>query len=233
MKPERSLKELRKIYGLSQADIAEAIGAKSRGTIIAIENGERSLTAEELEKLADFLGVEVAELIDFEIPDYDKYREMLVETLRRYMKYTGHPAPKTLFAKLIYLEDFAWFYQELKPMSGMKYRRDPFGPVPDQFFRVVDEMIERGEMRLEVKTLPNRKKQMQSLSLSENTYYEPSQYLSDREIEVIDQVVKKWQKANTDQIVDFTHKQLPWQATRPNEFIPYELITQEEPDNVF
>ena len=233
MRPQWNLKEIRQIYELSQSDIAAAIGVKSRGTVIAIENGERDLTSEELGKLADFLGVEIVDLINFEMPDYAKYREMLIEALRRYTNKTKHAAPKTLLAKLIYLADFAWFYEELKPMSGMKYRRDVFGPVPDQFFRTVDNMVDGGELYLDVKPIPGRKSHVQALSLSKDLENEPNQFLSKREIDLIEKIVDKWSGANVDQIVDFTHNQLPWQVTRPNEFIPYELITQEEPDNVF
>ena len=200
---------------------------------MAIESGDRDLTSEELGRLADFLGVEIADLIAYEIPNYDKYREMIVETLRRYVQYKGHEAPKTLLAKLLYLADFAWFYNELKPMSGMKYRRDPYGPVPDQFFKTVDTMVENGEITLFQKNIPGRDKQMQALGIKDDLKHEPNQYLSEKEISLIDQIVNKWKDADVDKIVDFTHHQLPWQVTRPNEFIPYELITQEELSNVF
>ena len=233
MRPQWNLKEIRQMYGLSQSDIAEAIGVKSRSTVVAIESGDRDLTSEELGRLADHLGVEITDLINFEMPNYEKYREIIVETLRRYVKYTHHDAPKTLLAKLIYLADFSWFYNELKPMSGMKYRRDPYGPVPDQFFRTIDSMVDNGEIKLELNTIPGRTKQMQALRVNQDLEHEPNQYLTEREIETIDKVVQKWKSANVDEIVDFTHKQMPWQVTRPNEFIPYELITQEEPDNVY
>lgn len=232
MNPEWNLKEVRQTYGLSQGEIAEAIN-KSRATVASIENGDRTLTAEELGRLADFLGVEIQDLLSFEIPDMNKYKEMLVETLRRYYKYTGKAVPKTFFAKLIYFVDFAWFYENLRPMSGMKYRRDTYGPVPDQFFRVTDNMVEDGELDLEIKRIPGRKKPAQLISLGVDMMDEPNQYLAEKEIELIDKVVRKWQNANTDEIVNFTHRQMPWQVTRPGEFIPYELITQEEPDNVY
>lgn len=231
MNPNWSLKQIRKIYDLSQSELAEAIGVKSRGTVIAIENGERSLTAEELGRLADFLGLEISDLINFDIPNYDKYKEMLVETLRRYQAYAGHPAPKTFFAKLIYLADFAWFYDTLQPMSGMKYRRDQYGPVPDQFFKAVDELVDSSDILIAYHNLTGRP--TQALFLSEDATTRPVQFLSQQERDLIDKIAKKWSHANTEQIVDFTHRQLPWQITRPNEFIPYELITQEEPDNVF
>ncbi len=226
------LKEIRMMYGLSQEEVARAIG-KSRGTVVAMENGDRTPSTEELSKLADFLGVEIIELINCDAPDTNKYREMLIEVLRRYQRYTGHAAPKTLLAKLIYFVDFAWYYDELKPMSGMKYRRDQYGPVPDQFFRITDNMVESGELDLELKEIPGRKRPAQLLSVDSRVIDEPNQYLSQRELDVIEKVVQKWKDASVDEIVDFTHHQMPWQVTRPGEFIPYELITQEEPDNVY
>lgn len=234
MRPQWNLKEIRQMYGLSQSDVADAIGIKSRSTIVSIENGDRDLSSEELGRLADFLGVEIADLISFEIPDYDKYREMLIEALRQYQKLNNKPASKTLLAKLIYLADFAWFYNELKPMSGMKYRRLQYGPVPDQFFRIIDEMVEKGELSLEViQPAPGLKSPAQKLSLSKDLDKEPLQYLSQRESSLIEKVVMKHKDDTVDGIVTFTHNQLPWQVTRPNEFIAYELITQEDPENVY
>lgn len=232
MEPRWNLKEIRQIYGFSQEDIAKALH-KSRATVASIENGDRTLTAEELGKLAVFLGVEMQDLLSFDVPNMAKYREMLIETLRRFQHYTGKAAPKTFFAKLVYFVDFAWFYDNLKPMSGMKYRRDTYGPVPDQFFRITDNMVENGELNLEVRKVSGRKRPAQLISLNDDVKDEPNQYLGDKEIEMIDKVVRKWKDASTEKIVDFTHHQMPWQVTRPGEFIPYELITQEEPENVY
>ena len=115
----------------------------------------------------------------------------------------------------------------------MKYRRLQYGPVPDQFFRIVDEMVDKGELRLDVTPVPGKKAPAQKLSLSPDISTEPAQYLSQKERTLIEEIVKKRKDDTVDAIVDFTHQQLPWQVTRPNEFIAYELITQEEPENVF
>lgn len=53
------------------------------------------------------------------------------------------------------------------------------------------------------------------------------------EVNLLKKICKKWQSADTSTIVDFTHHQLPWMLCREREIIPYEFITQEEPDNVF
>lgn len=227
MKADNNLRDIRTMYGLSQDDIAKAMGIKSRSTIVAIEKGDRDITSEELGRLADHLGVEITDLLAQDMPNYDKYKEMILEMLRRYTKYANKSATKTLLAKLVYLTDFAWYYDELQPMSGMKYRRLQYGPVPDQYFRIVDELVDDGLVNL---TLADR---AQWLSVSDSAQGLPLEQLATKETALIDLIARKWKDTDTEKIVAFTHTQLPWQICRPNEFIPYELITQEEPDRVY
>lgn len=227
MSLEKNLRELRKVYGLSQEQVAEAIGVK-RTTLVTVEKGERELTSEELGKLADYLGVDIVDLMTQEIPDIEKYQEMIVETLKRYCKYSGKSATKTMLAKLLYLADFGWYYNHLQPMSGMKYRRIHYGPVPDQFFRVVEEMIDAGKLNLSPSP-----EGAQWITLTRAGKGSTINKLSDKEKSLIDSVAKRWKDANTNEIVTFTHNQLPYQVSRPNQYIPYELITQEEPENVY
>lgn len=46
-------------------------------------------------------------------------------------------------------------------------------------------------------------------------------------------IANKWRDKKTKDIVNFTHNQLPYFLCRDNEVIPYELITQEDPDKVY
>ena len=76
-----NLHKLRKIYRLSQEDVASAINLK-RSDIAAVEKGDRVLNDEELDKLADFIGIDIVDLLSQENFDYKKYREMIIEALR-------------------------------------------------------------------------------------------------------------------------------------------------------
>lgn len=221
-----NLAELRKAYGLSQQDIAEAIGV-TRTTVVAIEQGKRDMTSQELVSLADKLGVELQDLLNQEVPDLDKYREMLIEAVRASTK-DSQPLPKTKLAKILYLADFAWFYNHLQPMSGMKYRRLEYGPVPDQYFRIVDELFTEGKISID-----SLSGGAQLISLSRTGEMARPQHLRKAELDLIRDVAERWRENTTEEIIDFTHSQLPWQICRPNEYIPYELITQEEKANVY
>ncbi len=224
---EQNIRELRKIYGLSQEQVAGAMDI-NRSTLVAVEKGDRDLNSEELGKLADYLGIDITELVAQEVPDYEKYEQMIIEVIDVYSKLANKSLPKTFLAKLLYLTDFSWFYDELKPMSGMKYRKINYGPVPDQFFRVYEEMAEAGKLSIE-----ESPKGAYWTTLTRAGKANRRSKLTPQEKQRISKVVKKWKDSNTREIVAFTHSQLPYQGSRLEQFIPYELITQEESEHVY
>jgi len=59
------IRQLRTSKGLTQEELAEAVGV-STDFISLIERGERAPSFENLERLAEALGVNVAELFDFQ-----------------------------------------------------------------------------------------------------------------------------------------------------------------------
>jgi DNA-binding XRE family transcriptional regulator len=220
------LYELRNKYELTQKNIADVLGI-SRPSVVSIEKGKRELSISEIYKISDYLGLSIEDILADNIPDYEKYMEMILEILRKYKVYSKKSATKTLLAKLVYFADFAWFYDNLKSMSGMKYRRFEYGPVSDPYFRAIDDLLADDKISLKVT------EKSQLIDLTEQGEQKKSQILSKTEIDLIDKIVKKWKDASTDEIVEFTHSQIPWQICRKGEYIPYELITQEEPDCVY
>ncbi|OGG62664.1 hypothetical protein A3C19_02805 [Candidatus Kaiserbacteria bacterium RIFCSPHIGHO2_02_FULL_54_22] len=50
---------------------------------------------------------------------------------------------------------------------------------------------------------------------------------------LIKKISEKWKGKRTQEIMNFTHEQLPYKLCAPDEVIPYELITQEDPDHVY
>jgi hypothetical protein len=139
--------------------------------------------------------------------------------------------PKTKLAKLLYLADFSWFYKHLESMSGMQYRKITYGPVPDMFFRAIDELEESGKIVVDRKE--DDGKEIFLISECESNRNEKIGTISKEEEGLMSDIVKKWKDKKTKEIVNFTHNQLPYFLCRENELIPYELITQEDPDKVY
>ncbi|MFZ3055005.1 MAG: helix-turn-helix domain-containing protein [Minisyncoccales bacterium] len=225
----QKIKEFRIERGLSQAQIAKTISV-SRPTYTAIESGKQELSLEEAKKLATLFGIGVDELLSGSIPNILKYKHMILTFLRMNVSKDGK-IPKTKLAKLLYLADFAWFYNSLESMSGMQYRKIAYGPVPDIFFRVVDELEEDGKIVIDRKCEDG--KNMFLVGESESNKNEKIQTISIEEKELMRKIAEKWKNKKTQEIVNFTHNQLPYSLCRDNELIPYELITQEDPDLVY
>lgn len=219
------IKELRIKKGFSQAQVAQKMGI-SRSSYVSFEQGKNELSLAEAANLADIFGISLCDVEGGLKPNYQKYKEMILAYLRKAVATDGKIV-KTKLAKMLYLADFAWFYNHLESMSGMQYRRIKYGPVPDLYFRAIDELEEDG------KILIDRKGEM--LLISENSASEKQSLnlLSKDEISLIDKISDKWRNKKTNEIVDFTHNQLPYKICQPDEIIPYELITQQDPDDVF
>ncbi|MCX6789513.1 MAG: DUF4065 domain-containing protein [Candidatus Gribaldobacteria bacterium] len=216
------IKDIRKERGLSQAFMAEKIGI-SRPSFVAIEKGARDLTLGEFEKLSGILHISFEELENKELPNYEKYKQMILAFLRK-----GGVIPKTKLAKLLYFADFAWFYYHLQSMSGMQYRKIQYGPVSDTYFRIIDEMFDKGEINItqtkDGAMLISQTRSGAKIDLSE---------INKKEEELIENIEKKWQGKKTNEIVDFTHKQFPYLYAKDNEVVSYGLFTQEDPDEIY
>lgn len=210
---------------MNQDDIAKKLGI-SRSSYIAFEQGKTELSFSQIVKLSEIFGISLEEVEGGFQPDYEKYKDMILAYIRKGASKDGNIL-KTKLAKMLYMADFAWFYDHLESMSGMKYRRLKYGPVPNMYFRAIDELEEAGKISI------NHKKDMLLISENEGSKKQQLENLSKKETELINKIAKKWKNKRTSEIVDFTHNQLPYKICSPDEIIPYELITQEDPDHVY
>ena len=217
------IKAIRIEKGFSQEEISQKIGI-SRTSYISFEKGKAELTFSQAVKVAGILGISLEEVEGGVRADYEKYKQMVLAYLR---SGEGESVTKTKLAKMLYLADFAWFYDKLESMSGMKYRKMQYGPVSDMYFRALDELEEVGKISIS--------RVDDSILISENrgSKKSPLDKLDNEEKELIEDIYIKWKDKKTREIVDFTHNQLPYRICASDEIIPYELITQEDPDHVY
>lgn len=223
------IKALRESRGISQSQMAEKLQI-SRPSYVAVEKGTKELSLSEAERLARVFGITVDELLRAEAPNYKKYKQMILAYLRAANK-DGKELKKTKLAKLLYLADFAWFYEHLESMSGMEYRKLQYGPVPSDFFRAMEELEEEGAIR--VKHEQNSGRDMYVIQESRGSAKRELDELSKNEIQLVGKVWGNWRDANTQEIVDFTHEQLPYKLAFDGEVVSYPLITQLSPEDVF
>ena len=221
------IKTLRTKRGFLQSDIAIKLGI-SRPSYIAIEQGKRELTLSEAEKLSEVFGVSLKEMESGVSANYEKYKQMILAYIRNAGSKKDGKITKTKLAKLVYLADFAWFYEHLESMSGMQYRKIQYGPVPDSYFRAMDELFELGQIDI----TPTDDGAM-LISETRNGAKVSLSLINSEEEKLIKNISGKWRDKNTQEIVTFTHNQFPYLLANNDEIISYAVITQENPKDVY
>jgi putative transcriptional regulator len=224
--------KLRKSIGLSQEELSRKLGI-SRPTLISIEKGERDITLTELRKISEIFDIPIEIIPDEELgvsakinarnfrkKSFRKFHNLILQCIKYGADKDGK-ITKTKLAKLVYLCDFASYYKFLNPISGFEYRRLEQGPVAIEFFDIIDS---------NESICVEKKDKAMMVSLIEQP---DDKVLNAAEHKLVQAICKKWKKVNTQEIVDFTHHQLPWAMCKERDVIPYELINMESPENVY
>ncbi len=214
------VRELREEANLTQEEVAKKLNM-SRATYNAVEAGKSELSTSDLANIAGLYNVTIPELFD-QSRNNDKFIQMYFYVLNKFKE----GVPKTKLAKLLYLADFRNYYEALEPMSGVYYIRRQYGPLADCFLEMTDELYDSGKVSVD-------KLSEGAFMIKANSIKIGSDLLSDEEKKRIDEICDLWHNKSTKEIVNFTHEQKPWASCREGEYIPYELIIQEDPEHVY
>lgn len=218
------IKQLREARELSQASVA-AVLEMSRPSYVALEKGTKELSLAEAVAVVSFFGITLDELLRMEVPNEAKYKAMLLAFLRE-AKRTDTPLKKTKLAKLLYLADFAWYHAHRQSMSGMTYRKLEFGPVADAYFALIEQLEERGE--LNITQVLREDYHMYVIEETRSSQKTKLSLLSKEEVQLIKTIWKKWKNADTNEIVSFTMRQVPYANAEPGAPLSYQEILKED-----
>ncbi len=239
------LSDLRKMKGLSQENLAKSVKI-SRPSLAQIELGNRSVDILELQKFSMYLGFSLDDFMskDFKaiqevegnneakskkteervsIPtlQINKFKNVLLYILERC---AGKPnVGETVIYKLLYFCDFNYYEMYEEHLTGANYRKLPYGPVPLKFDTIINQMIVKGQLQ-RVKTEYRGYPQTRYLPLEKANLTE---FLAS-EKEVIDRVVEQMSDWSAATISNYSHKDMPWLASKEGEEINYELAFYRE-----
>ncbi len=238
--------QLRKMKGLSQEDLAKSVKI-SRPSLAQIELGNRSVDILELQKLSFILEFS---LDDFMSKDFSVSREiegkeekkrnkvierisvptLQVSKLKNVLLYilercAGKPnVGETALYKLLYFSDFNYYEMYEEHLTGAKYRKLPYGPVPQKLDNIIGQMIEKGQLQ-RVKTEYHNYPQIRYLPLEKADLTE----LRASEKEIIDKVIEQMSDWSAAMLSIYSHGDKPWKATKEGEEINYELAFYRRP----
>ncbi len=232
--------ELRKMKGLSQEDLAKGVRI-SRPSLTQIENGNRNVDIMELQSLSIVLGFSLDEFMSEEFTavqdvvsiaekkskkikerisaptlQVNKFKNVLLYILERC---AGKPnVGETVLYKLLYFSDFNYYELYEEHLTGAKYRKLPYGPVPQKMDAIINQMIDKGQLQ-RVKTEHHGYSQTRYLPLEKSDLTE----LRASEKEIIDRVIEQMSDWSASAISNYSHKDMPWLASKEGEEINYEL----------
>lgn len=232
--------ELRKMKGLSQEDLAKSVKI-SRPSLAQIELGNRGVNVFELQQLSlilnfsldDFMSKNFSvsqevegtveaksektdERISIPTLQVNKFKNVLLYILERC---AGKPnVGETVLYKLLYFSDFNYYELYEEHLTGAKYRKMPYGPVPQKLDAIIGQMMEKGMIQ-RIKTEYYNKMQTRYIPLAKADLTK----LKASEKEVIDKVIEQMSDWSATAISSYSHKDMPWLASKEGEEINYEL----------
>lgn len=240
----KRISEIRKDKGYSQSDLAKMLKI-NRPAITQIELGNRNLNVLELKEIANILSISMDKLLssDFTMTDHlldeekkeemKEYRvsvpELKVNKFKNILLYilekcAGKPnVGETLLYKLLYFSDFNYYELYEEHLSGAEYRKLPYGPVPQKMNTIISQMITNKKLKRfkvdyhgypQTRYMPLSKPDLASLSA--------------REKDVIDKVIDNFSDWSASSISEYSHKDMPWLASKDGEAIDYELAFYRE-----
>jgi len=238
--------ELRKAKGFSQEDLAKAVKI-SRPSLAQIELGNRGVDILELQKLSTILQFSLDDFMSdnftinkimekngeikskknkvrISVPtlQVNKFKNVLLYILERC---AGKPnVSETVLYKLLYFSDFNYYELYEEHLTGAKYRKLPYGPVPQKLDAIITQMMDQSLLK-RVKTAYHGYAQTRYLPLIKADLTE----LKASEKEVIDKVIEQMSDWSAAMISNYSHNDKPWKATDTNDFIDYELAFYRRP----
>jgi len=236
---------LRKMKGLSQDNLAKRVQI-SRPSLTQIELGNRSVDVLELHKLSSVLEFSLDEFMseDFSVSSELMVREerepwkveerisvpkLQVRKFKNILLYmlercAGKPnVGETVLYKLLYFSDFNYYELYEEHLTGARYRKLSYGPVPQKLDAIINQMIDNNQLQ-RVKTEYHGYPQTRYLPLEKANLAE----LRASEKEIIDRVIEQMSDWSASMISDYSHKDLPWEVTDDGKYISYELAFYRE-----
>jgi len=238
--------ELRKLKGLTQEDLAKSVKI-SRTSLTQIESGNRSVDILELSELSKVLRFS---LDDFMSEDFTPNHDITIREEKKSIKQeerisipklevnkfmnvflymlercAGKPnIGETVLYKLLYFSDFNYYEIYEEHLTGATYRKLQYGPVPQKFDAIIQQMIEKKQIQ-RVKTTYHGLPQTRYLPLEKADLT----LLRASEKEVIDRVIEHMSDWSASAISTYSHNDMPWLASKVGEEISYELVFYREP----
>jgi len=155
-----------------------------------------------------------------EVDEKNGYVPFAIEKVYNLVLYFCMPGLwKTSVNKYLFYADFKHFKEYLTGITGSRYVRLPYGPVPENYDIILGGLVGEGlvhveEICFDAKTCGEKYKTAKAADLT---------VFSETECEVIEEVRNRFKNCGAKEISDFSHEEKGYQETGPCEYISYEF----------
>jgi len=239
------LKHLRESRAVTQQELADLLKIP-RTAVTQLESGARRMSVDELQLIAQHFGISLDSFLspkgniahalpeEPERPKTDQVRisvskldQSKFKTVLLYIleQCAGRPnVGETVLRKLLYFADFDHYELHEAQLTGTRYKKMPYGPVPIGIEEILERMIQKGEVQ-RIKTTYFEHPQQRYIPLVKPDMSK----LNGAEKDVIDRVIGRFADWSAKSLSEHSHNDIPWKATKEGQYIDYELVFYREP----
>lgn len=125
---------------------------------------------------------------------------------------------KIKLLKILFFSDFESYGVYGQPITGMAYRKLPFGPCPVDFPRIQEEMVRDHKIKIFSRRVYEHSSQ-RIFPLQPPTF----DFLQARDISIVGGWIRHFWSWTSKQVSEYSHGKA-WKITRDSELIPYEAV---------
>lgn len=232
---------LRTEKSISQEQLSKALNIP-RPSISQIENGGRDLSFLEFQKILQIFEISFEDFLSYAKPKSQKKQSNIPNAINKTIPFSPEKfkqlilyilekcgsqpnVGETVLYKLLYFCDFDYFEMYEKPLTGMKYKKMQFGPVPEQSLinPVIKDMREAGLIERVVRPYIHDTVQTRYINfVSADLSLFGAE--TDKFIKIADSVIGRLSHMSARQIEDHVHRDFPWQSHEDNQEIDYSSV---------
>ncbi len=125
--------------------------------------------------------------------------------------------PKTKLLKLLFYSDFGHFKGYSVSITGARYARLPYGPVPDQFEKWLAALLREDGVQVEEEWYQDHPGEVYTSSAPDLSIFTPS------ELRVLAAVKEKFEELSARKISEVSHNEKGYRETQPAHLISYDF----------
>jgi len=125
---------------------------------------------------------------------------------------------KLKLLKILFYSDFESYGLYREPITGVPYKKMPYGPCPVDFERLQQEMVRDRLIRVHRQPVHDYERQ-RPLPLQDPTF----QYLTARDLSVVHRWIQFFWNMSSRRVSEYSHG-LAWKVAALGERIPYEAV---------